>query len=31
MVILYPSYDINKLKGLVNSGSPYIHIGTEKW
>ena len=25
MVILYPSYDINKLKGPVNSGSPFIH------
>ena len=24
MVILYPSYDINKLKGSVNSGSPFI-------
>ena len=24
MVILYPSYDINELKGSVNSGSPCI-------
>ena len=23
MVILYPSYDINKIKGSVNSGSPF--------
>ena len=25
MVILYPSYDINKLKESVNSGSPFIY------
>ena len=27
MVILYPSYDINKLKGSVNSGSPFTFSG----
>ena len=26
MVILYPSYDINELKGSVNSGSPFISV-----
>ena len=25
MVILYHSYDINKLKGSVNSGSPFTY------
>ena len=31
MVIFYPattlSYDINKLKGSVNSGSPFMYLG----